>query len=127
MAAPDALLTLQDGYVTKTADFDGSSVDFGLQLSQTSHPIWARIRYYNAKNTSGSNSVTFGIKSSKNNSTFNTRVLADPIDLTTTAKRGVVHLNLLDLNRYNLLTVDFNGAGSGATVTYDCSVGAAKI
>lgn len=127
MAAPDALLTLQDGYVTKTADFDGTAVDFGLQLSQTNRPIWARVRYYNARNTSGANTVRFGIKSGAVSTTLHERVWGEPIDLTTTAKRGVVNLNMLDLKRYNAVTVDVAGAGAGPTVTFEASVGGTKL
>lgn len=107
--------------VTKTADFVGAVLDLGSPASIET-PMWVRVRYNAAANASGSNSIQFQLYESDDNSTFTVRKQLDPIALSTTAKQGILYIPLLGASRYLKLGVDFTGAGSGATVTYDADI-----
>ncbi len=116
--ASDANLALQAS-VTKTATFNGAGVDLGAGPS-TKFPLFAEVIYSAATNASGSNTVTFSVDHSDDNSTFyaHTSGAADAVSLSTTAQSGVVYIPIATRKRYVRLTVTVSGAGSTPTVTY---------
>src|SRR5262245_32670988 len=123
--ATDALMTVVQASVTKTATFNGASVDLLTRLPTTTH-LAVRVLYSAATNASGSNSVTFTVDGSTDNSNWGTisggRV-GDVVNLSTTAQAGEIFL-LLEGSyvRYIRLTATFAGAGSTPTITYQGDV-----
>lgn len=114
----DSNLALQAS-VTKTATFNGAAVD--LKEGPAPHrTLWARVDYSAATNASGSNSVTFSIDHSENNSDWyaHSSGAADALALSTTAQAGTIYLPIATPKRYVRLTVTVAGAGSTPTVTY---------
>lgn len=115
--ATDALITLQAS-VTKTATFQSTGVD--LVTGTPDYGLVARVIYSAATNASGSNSVTFSIEHSTDNSTFYTLTsgAADVINLSTTAQTGEIFLPFRTNKRYVRLVATVAGAGSTPTITY---------
>lgn len=114
--ATDAKVQLQAS-VTKTASFNGAGVD----IKRTPRwPLFARIIYSAATNASGSNSVTFSIEHSDDNSTFYrlTDGAAEIVNLSTTAQAAEIFLPIVTDKRYIRLVATFAGAGSTPTITY---------
>lgn len=115
--ANDALLTLQAS-VTKTATFNGTALD--LKTGTPRRGMKAKVYYSAATNASGSNTVTFSVDHSDDNSTFYSLAsqVETPIALSTTAQQGEIHVPFETSKRYVRLTVTVSGAGSTPTVTY---------
>lgn len=115
--ASDALVTVQAS-VTKTGSFNSTALD-----TKVGTPAWGevmRILYSAATNASGSNSVTFSVEHSDDNSTFYTVAsgAADIINLSTTAQAGEIYIPFRTKKRYVRLVATFAGAGSTPTITY---------
>lgn len=117
----DALLVLQAS-VTKTATFQSAGLDLKNQLP--ARGLVAAIQYSAATNASGSNSVTFSIEHSSDNSTFFALAsgAADVINLSTTAQVGEIFIPFRSILRYVRLVATFAGAGSTPTITYQADV-----
>jgi hypothetical protein len=115
--ASDANLTLQAS-VTKTASFNGAGVN--LPGGTPVYGLVARVLYSAATNASGSNSVTFTIEHSDDNSTFYTlaSAAAQVINLSTTAQAGEIFLPFRTNKVYVRLVATFAGAGSTPTIVY---------
>lgn len=115
--AVDANLVLQAS-VTKTATFSGTAVD--LKTGTPRRGLKARVIYSAATNASGSNSVTFSIEHSDDNSTFYTLTsgAAQVVNLSTTAQSGEIALPFETSKRYVRLVATVAGAGSTPTITY---------
>lgn len=116
--AADSNIALQAS-VTKTASFDGAAVD--LKTGTPRRGLVGRVRYSAATNASGSNSVTFKIQESADNSNWYDLSVAgsDALALSTTAQTGVTYIPFETSKRYVRLSVVVAGAGSTPTVTYD--------
>lgn len=114
----DALVKPQAAIVTKTASFDSAQADLGCP-APLRKPLWVRVRYYDAQNSSGSNSALFGWEEyDPATTTYFDHSFARPIALTTTAKKGVVYVPVVGVGRYGRLTLTISGGGSGSTITY---------
>jgi hypothetical protein len=120
----DGLLSLQDS-VTKTASFNSTAISTPTTTSLLSEDIFAEIFYSAASNASGSNTVTFSIEHSDDNSTFyaHTSGAADAISLSTTAKVGRLFLPCSSNKPYIRLVCTIAGAGSTPTITYNAFLG----
>ena len=124
----DALLALQAS-VTKTASFNGASVQL-VGGSGFKARLMARFLYSAATNASGSNTATFGVDISYDNSTwYSDFVGADTaVSLTTTAKSGEIHIpivvneNAIAGSVYVRAVVVIAGAGSTPTITYSADI-----
>lgn len=118
----DANLVLQPT-VTKTATFNGSGFD--LKTGTPRRGMKAKVFYTAADNASGSNTVTFSIDHSDDNSTFYALgSQADtPLTLSTTAQQGEIEIPFETSKRYVRLTVTISGSGSTPTVTYSGYIG----
>jgi len=119
--ATDANLTLQAS-VTKTATFNGAGVD--LKTGTPNEGLVAVVRFSAATNASGSNSATFSIDHSDDDSTYYalTSGAADVVNLSTTAQAGEIFLPFRTRKRYVRLTVTVAGAGSTPTITYSGTI-----
>ena len=116
--AVDALIALQAS-VTKTATFNGTGVN--LPGGTPVRGLRARVIYSAATNASGSNTVTFQLDTSDDNSAWNAAEFQDVTDavvLTTTAKSGEIYIPFITTHKYVRLTATFSGAGSTPTITY---------
>jgi len=102
--------------VTKTSTFNGAALDTGEGTPRRGIPV--RVIYSAATNASGSNSVTFTVDVSADNSTWYTRVEFNPIALSTTAQSGELNATIETESRYIRLSAVFAGAGSTPTITY---------
>lgn len=121
----DANAVLQAS-VTKTASFNSTALD--LKGGTPRRGIYARILYSAATNASGSNSVTFSLEHSDDNSTFYRRTdgAAEIINLSTTAQSGEIVLPIDTSKRYVRLVATFAGAGSTPTITYSSAIVAGR-
>lgn len=79
----------------------------------------AQINYSLATNASGSNSFTFSLEHSDDNSTFfaMSSGAANIINLSTTAQSGEIHIPFETSKRYVRLVSTLAGAGSTPTIT----------
>jgi|SRR6185503_5520636 len=115
--ATDALLAVQAS-VTKTATFNGAGVN--LPGGTPRRGFFIRVLYSAATNASGSNSVTFQVDVSADNSTFYAKTVDNEhvVNLSTTAQSGELFLPIETSDPYIRLTATFAGAGSTPTITY---------
>jgi hypothetical protein len=115
--AADANLSLQAS-VTKTASFNGAGVN--LKSGTPRRGLKARVLYSAASNASGSNSVTFTIEHSDDDSTYALLAsgAADAVALGTTAKAGQLFIPFETSKPYVRLVATVSGAGSTPTITY---------
>lgn len=114
----DANLAVQAS-VTKTATFNGAAVD--LTTGTPRRGLKMRIIYSAASNASGSNTVTFSVDVSSDNSTWYTaefQGVAEALTLSTTAQSGEIYLPFETSKRYVRLTCTITGSGSTPTITY---------
>ena len=120
----DANMVLQAS-VVRTATGNGTGVD--LKVGTPPRPLFARIVYSAASNASGSNTVTFEVQHSADNSTYYTAISGakDVVTLSTTVQAGEIYLPILTKERYARLTATFAGAGSTPTITYKADMAAA--
>lgn len=117
--AVDALVALQAS-VTKTATFNGATFDLATRPTPFMH-LWCRVLYSAATNASGSNTITFDIDGSTDNSNWlqiGGARFGDQVTLTTTAQSGEMFIPIDGFVRYIRLTVTFAGAGTTPTITY---------
>lgn len=119
--ATDANLALQAS-VTKTATFASTGVN--IPTGTPRRGMRARFLYSAATNASGSNSVTFGIDVSADNSTWYSDFIAadQVINLSTTAQSGEIYLTFETGQPYIRANCVVAGAGSTPTVTYQADV-----
>lgn len=112
--------------VTKTSSFNGAAMD--LKSGTPRRGIYARILYSAATNASGSNSVTFSIENSPDNSNWYRRTdgAEQVIALSTTAQAGEIVLPIETSDRYIRLVATIAGAGSTPTVTYEGAIVAGR-
>lgn len=124
--AADANMSLQAS-VTKTATFSGAGVDLKVGVGALMEAL-ARILYSAATNASGSNSVTFSVEHSDDNSTFYalSSGAADIVNLSTTAQAGEIFLPIRTSKRYIRVVATFAGAGSTPTITYQADLVVAR-
>ncbi|HNP72990.1 MAG TPA: hypothetical protein PLO33_10815 [Kouleothrix sp.] len=115
--AVDAKLVLQAS-VTKTSTFQSTGVN--LPTGTPRRGLKARVIYSAATNASGSNSVTFSIEHSDDNSTYYATAsgAADVVNLSTTAQAGEIFIPFETSKPYVRLVATFAGAGSTPTITY---------
>lgn len=116
--ATDANLQLQAS-VTKTATFNGTGVN--LPGGTPRRGLKARVIYSAATNVSGSNTVSFSVDTSADNSTWNTADFVlheNDVALSTTAQSGEFYIPFETSQPYVRLTATFSGAGSTPTITY---------
>lgn len=116
--AADANLVLQAS-VTKTASFNGAAVD--LQAGgPKGRSLDARVVYSAAANASGSNTCTFTVEHSDDNTNWYTVAsgAADVITLSTTAQAGEQFVPFDTGKRYVRLVLTVAGAGGSPTITY---------
>ena len=120
--ALDTLAALQAS-VTKTASFNSAAYDLfnGTPL----RGLYAVIDYSAATNASGSNSCTFTVEESTDNSNWYTAASAaeNVINLSTTAQAGRIFLPFTTRSRYCRLVLTVAGAGSTPTITYAAWIG----
>ena len=116
--AVDVMAVLQSS-VTKTASFSGAGFD--LKAGTPRRGLKAVVRYSAAQNASGSNTATFSVEHSDDNSTFYalSSGAADVVTLSTTAQAGEVHIGFETSKRYVRLVLTIAGAGSTPTITYE--------
>lgn len=121
----DTLASLQAS-VTKTSTFQ--SAGYSLPSGSPVRSLMARVLYSAATNASGSNSVTFSIEHSDDNSTYYTlsSAAADVINLSTTAQAGEIFMPIRTNKPYIRLVATVAGAGSTPTITYSGELGLAK-
>lgn len=114
--AADTLLILQSS-VTKTASFNSTGVDLGTKRHRE---LTARVIFSAATNASGSNSVTFTVEQSSDNSTYYTVASGakNVVNLSTTAQTGEIYIPFTPTMQYVRLVATFAGAGSTPTITY---------
>jgi hypothetical protein len=119
--AADANLTLQAS-ATKTASFNGAGVD--LKVGTPRRGLNARFLYSAVTNASGSNSATFSVEHSDDNSTFYALSSAASaiITMSTTAQAGEIILPFITEKRYVRAVLVIAGAGSTPTITYSADV-----
>jgi hypothetical protein len=119
--ATDANLALQAS-VTKTATFNGTGLN--IPTGTPRRGMKARFLYSAATNASGSNSVTFGIDVSADNSTWYSDFIAadQVVNLSTTAQSGEVYLSFETGQPYVRASAVFAGAGSTPTITYQADI-----
>lgn len=116
--ATDANLQLQAS-VTKTATFNGAGVN--LPGGTPRRGLKARVIYSAATNVSGSNTVTFSVDVSPDNSTWFTgefQGVDTAVVLSTTAQSAEIYIPFETSQPYVRLTATFSGAGSTPTITY---------
>ncbi len=124
----DANAVLQAG-VTKTATFNGAGFDLGSAVGgPRGRSLEVEVLYSAATNASGSNSVTFSVDGSDDNSTFNNIANAadQTVNLSTTVQTGVIYIPVDSIHRYIRVTATFAGAGSTPTITYTARLVAAR-
>lgn len=110
----DALSQLQ-ALVTKTAAFDGASVD--LKVGTPLRGLVARVRYSAAATSSGAGAATFKIQESDDNSAWRDLVTFDALTLGTSAIAGILVETFVTRARYVRLSLSAI-SGTGATVDY---------
>lgn len=122
----DALLVAQAS-VTKTSTFNSTAVNLPAGTLPW-RPLIMRVVYSAATNASGSNSVTFSVDESADNSTFYQLVndAREVINLSTTAQSGELLIPFVTTQPYVRLTCTIAGGGSTPTVTYFGDIGLAK-
>lgn len=115
--AADSLLQLQAS-VTKTATFASTGVN--IPSGTPRRGLFARVIYSAATNASGSNTVTFEVDVSTDNSTWFAKTIDNEhvVNLTTTAKSGEFHIPIETSDAYVRLQAVVAGAGSTPTITY---------
>lgn len=119
----DALPVIQAS-VTKTATFQSA----GVQLLATPRRGLAFSVFYSAAtNASGSNSVTFSVEQSSDNSTYYalSSAASQVINLSTTAQSGQIDIPFVlgPGMTYARLVATIAGGGSTPTVTYYAELG----
>lgn len=115
--AKDALLQLQAS-VTKTASFQGTGLN--IPTGTPLRGLSAMVLYSAATNASGSNTVSWTLDTSPDNSTWTTMATGETqVALSTTAQAGEFEIPLETAQPYVRLSVAFAGAGSTPTVTYE--------
>ena len=120
----DILNQLQ-ALVTKTATFNGAGLD--LVTGTPRRGLKARVLYSAATNASGSNSVTWTIDASSDNSTFQTIATGETVlALSTTAQSGEFYIPIETSLRYVRVSVVIAGAGSTPTVSYQVDISLAR-
>ncbi|HEY1011352.1 MAG TPA: hypothetical protein VGE07_01525 [Herpetosiphonaceae bacterium] len=115
--AADANSVLQAS-TTKTASFNGAAFD--LKVGTPLRGLNARVLYSAATNASGSNSFTFSIEHSDDNSTWYALAsgAAFVVNLSTTAQAGETFIPFTTKKRYVRLVATLAGGGSTPTITY---------
>ena len=115
MAIRDTNLVLQaSSVITATTN------STGLDLKQTpTRGLVAQVNYSAAANASGSNTITFSVEHSDDNSTWFalSSGAADVITLTTAALVGEQFIPIRTNKRYVRLVTTFAGAGTSPTIT----------
>lgn len=112
----DAGNVLQESVdITATTNSTGIKIGLGAPVRK---PLYAHVIYQGALNSSGSNTLTFRISHSKDNSTWNVLSTAIPINLTTVAKDGLIEIPVVDSDPYIRLEAVIAGGGSGSAATY---------
>lgn len=117
--AVDALVALQAS-VTKTATFNGATFDFGTR-PPFGMKVWCRVLYSAASNATSTNTVTFDIDGSTDNSNWlqiGGARFGDQVTLSTTAQSGELFIPIEGFTRYVRLTCTIAGAGTVPTITY---------
>ena len=120
MAIRDSNLVL-----AASATITSTTNSTGVDLKNTpTRGLVAQVNYSAATNASGSNSVTFSIEHSDDNSTFYalTSGASDIINLSTTAQAGEIFMPFRTNKRYVRLVSTFAGAGSTPTITRSGSI-----
>jgi len=120
MAIRDTNLVLQAS-TTITATTNST----GLDLKQTPNQgLVAQVNYTAAANASGSNTVTFSVEHSDDNSTWFalSSGASDVITLSTTAQAGEQFIPFRTNKRYVRLVSTVAGAGTSPTITRSASV-----
>lgn len=114
----DANLVLQSS-VTKTDTFNGAGLDIATGTPR-GRTLVARILYSAASAASGTDTVTFSIDHSSDNSTFYACASGakDAITLTTTAASGQIFIPFETSLRYVRLTATFSSNAHTDTCTY---------
>lgn len=114
----DANLVLQAS-VTKTASFNSTGVDLAVG-GPKGRSLEARVVYSAAANASGSNTCTFSVEHSDDNSTYYALAsgAADVLTLSTTAQAGEQFIPFDTSKRYVRLVLTVAGAGTSPTITY---------
>ncbi len=118
--AADSLLAL-----AASATITSTTNSTGVDLKGTPRRgLKARVIYSAATNASGSNSVTFSVEHSDDNSTFYAMSsgASDIINLSTTAQTGTIYIPFETSKRYVRLVSTFAGAGSTPTITRSADV-----
>lgn len=122
----DANLSLQP-WVTKTASFQGTPLI--LPGGTSRRGLKARFLYSAAANASGANAVIFAVYVSKDGGvTFNIEGQTDPINLSTTAQSGEIHVpfEVSPTSVANGIQIEagvlISGAGTVPTVTYQSDI-----
>jgi hypothetical protein len=120
----DALGILQAS-VTKTDTFNGAGLD--LKVGTPPRGLVARILYSLASAASGTDTVTFSIDHSSNDSTYYALASGakDVITLDTTSsspKSGEIFIPFRTNLRYVRLTVTFSSAAHTDTITYEAAI-----
>lgn len=118
----DALSQLQAA-VTKTAAFDGASVD--LKVGTPHRGLVVRIRYSAANTSAGAGAATFQVEESDNGSTWRDLVTFDPLTLGTAAIAGMLVETVVTRSRYIRVVLSAI-SGTDATVTYEAEVMAGR-
>lgn len=117
--AVDALVAIQAS-VTKTATFNGATFDLGTRPPYHMN-LWVRVLYSAASNASGSNTVTFDVDGSTDNSNWlqtGGARFGDQVTLSTTVQAGELFIPVQGFTRYIRLTCTIAGAGTVPTITY---------
>jgi hypothetical protein len=115
MAIQDSNLVL-----AASATITASANSTGIDLKGTvRHGLYAQIDYSAATNASGSNSVTFSVEHSDDNSTYYalSSGASAIVTLSTTAQAGEIHISFETDKRYVRLVSTFAGAGTTPTIT----------
>lgn len=120
MAIRDSNLVLAAS-ATITASANSTAVDL---KGTPRRGLKAQINYSAATNASGSNSFTFSLEHSDDNSTFYAMSsgAADIINLSTTAQAGEIFIPFETSKRYVRLVSTLAGAGSTPTITRGASI-----
>jgi hypothetical protein len=116
--AADANLVLQAS-VTKTASFNSAGVDLHSG-GPKGRSLVGRVVYSAAANASGSNTCTFSVEHSDDDSTYYALAsgAADVVTLSTTAQAGEIFIPFDTIKRYVRLVLTVAGAGGSPTITY---------
>jgi hypothetical protein len=118
----DSLLVLQTS-ATVTSSTNSTGVQLGT-IGGLDGKFNARVVYSAATNASGSNSATFLVEHSDDNSTYYTLTsgAAEIITLSTTAQAGEINLSFRTQKPYVRLVTTIAGAGSTPTITREAYI-----